>query len=119
MSKMRSIIQIPDGRCYLCELLGDYSEKCTEEHHAIGGTANRKISERTGLKVYLCPEHHRIGKNAVHNNHVIAAFIQDKAQSAYESYYQTDDFVLKFGKNYHIDEKERLHAIRILRGEEL
>lgn len=116
---MISIMQIPDGRCYLCEILGDYSEKVTEEHHCIFGVANRKLSERTGLKVYLCPEHHRTGKTAVHNNHVVAAYLQDRAQVCYEDYYKADDFVLKFGRNYKLTEEERLHAIRVIRGIEL
>lgn len=44
-----------DGQCYLCRILhGDYSIKpVREEHHVIGGTANRRLSEKYGLKVYL------------------------------------------------------------------
>ena len=47
--------------CYLCrkdaEALG-YSGELTSEgldkHHVIYGTADRKLSEKTGLWVYLC-----------------------------------------------------------------
>ena len=113
---MKSIMQIPDGRCYLCEMLGDYSEKRTEVHHCIFGTSGRKLSERYGLKVYLCPEHHRTGKQAVHNNHLVAALLQDKAQAAFDNYFKSYDFFVKFGRNYRISEEERLEAMNELRG---
>ena len=61
-----SIIQRKDGRCYLCMLLNeDNGAKKTQEHHIFGGS-NRDHSEETGLKVYLCLEHHTAGKLAVH-----------------------------------------------------
>lgn len=51
-----------EGTCYLCKrLCGDYYRKTTQEHHAIFGTAGRRLSERYGLKVYLCMEHHTTG----------------------------------------------------------
>lgn len=51
------------GECYLCNLLLgiDTPAACREEHHVMHGTANRKLSEHYGLKVYLCPYHHRNG----------------------------------------------------------
>lgn len=52
-----------DG-CYICGY-GGY----TEEHHIFGGTANRSRSERYGLKVQLCVEHHR-GTNGAHGKMV-------------------------------------------------
>ena len=39
--------------CYFCEsVIG------LEEHHIFAGVANRRISEKYGLKVWLCHEHH-------------------------------------------------------------
>lgn len=48
-----SIMDVKDGRCYLCELLyGDFSIKYTEEHHCFDGP-RRGAAEAEGLKVYL------------------------------------------------------------------
>ena len=57
---MKSILQ--DKRvCWVCR------NPYVEEHHVFYGTANRALSERYGLKVYLCPAHHR-GAYGVHFN---------------------------------------------------
>ena len=114
---MKSIMQLKDGRCYLCQLLGDYSEKYVEEHHCIFGTSGRKLSEKYGLKVYLCRFHHTAGKLSVHNNHKIAALLQDKAQREYEKHYPETPFILKFGRNYKLTEKEILDGLKELKGE--
>ena len=51
----KSIIQNKDGCCYMCDLLGTRQQGYTiEEHHCFGGP-NRKLSEKYGLKIYLCP----------------------------------------------------------------
>lgn len=65
-----SIIQDKKERtCYLCMLMDDdYRQKpVLHEHHIFGGR-HRPDSERYGLKVYLCPEHHITGRYAVHNS---------------------------------------------------
>lgn len=91
-----------DGQCYLCRLLhGDYSIKpVCEEHHVIGGAANRKLSEKYGLKVYLDPEHHRTGREAVHKNAETANLLKEEAQRAFEEAYPALNFREIFGKNY-------------------
>lgn len=63
----KSIIQEQSGgECYLCDLfLGiDTPAPIREEHHVMHGTANRRLAEHYGLKVYLCPYHHRSGPQA-------------------------------------------------------
>ncbi len=63
----RSILQDKrGGECYLCNmLLGiDSPAASREEHHIMYGTANRRLAEHYGLKVYLCPYHHRSGPKA-------------------------------------------------------
>lgn len=79
-----------DGTCWLCmKLHGDYSRKSVlQEHHAMGGTANRKKSEEYGLKVYLCPPHHLNGLSpeAVHENIKIRRYVEAAAQEAYQVY---------------------------------
>ena len=87
--KTKSIMQDKEsGQCYLCRLLHkDYAIKRNrEEHHVMGGIANRKLSEKYGLKVYLDPDHHRNGQEAVHK-----AFMRT---------YPELDFREIFGKNY-------------------
>ncbi len=94
-----------DGTCYLCMLLNqDYARRTTQEHHVIFGTANRKLSERYGLKVYLCLQHHEVGPAAVHNNHENALLLQQKAQEAFEKMYSRSQWMLVFGRNYITEE---------------
>lgn len=90
------------GQCYICRLLyGDYTIKpVLEEHHVMGGTANRKLSEKYGLKVYLDPDHHRYGTDAVHKNAKVAEMIHREAQKAFERTYPDLSFREIFGKNY-------------------
>ncbi len=96
-----------DGTCYLCMLLNqDYARRTTQEHHVIFGTAGRRLSERYGLKVYLCLQHHEIGPMAVHNNHKLAALLQSRAQEQFEKTHTHDEWMRIFGRNY-ITEVER------------
>ncbi len=91
-----------DGTCYLCMLLNDDHETRTglQEHHAMPGTANRRLSERYGLKVYLCLQHHTAGGQAVHNNTAHKRLLQKKAQEAFEKKYSHGLWMQKFGTNF-------------------
>lgn len=97
-----------DHTCYLCMMLHqDYTSKFfLEEHHAIYGHGKRNKSEQYGLKIKLCPEHHRTSKEAVHCNHEIALMVQKEAQRAFEQRFPELNFREIFGKNY-ITEEER------------
>ena len=55
---MKSIIQ-DIKQCWVCKTTLNL-----EEHHCLYGI-NRKMSERFGLKVWLCNEHHT-GRMGVH-----------------------------------------------------
>lgn len=97
---MRSIMHDKrDGTCYLCMAAGDYSRQtCLEEHHCIHGTANRRLSERWGLKVYLCPAHHR----HLHDDkdgRIADIYCQIAAERAFREKYPKKDFRAIFGKN--------------------
>lgn len=99
----KSIMQNKDdGQCYLCRLLHrDYSVKTVrEEHHVMGGTANRRLSEKYGLKVYLDPDHHRHGPEAVHKNAEVAYLLHKEAQKAFEERYPELNFREIFGRSY-------------------
>lgn len=109
--KIRSIMQDKEaGQCYLCRLLHrDYSIKpVRQEHHVMGGTANRKLSEKYGLKVWLDPNHHLYGPEAVHKNAEVAEILHKEAQKAFEKAYPDLDFQKIFGKNY-LTENERAY----------
>lgn len=103
---MRSIMQKKDGRCYLCMLLyGDDGTKVTQEHHVIFGTANRKLSERYGLKVYLCIPHHTGSQKAVHRNAEMALLLKIRAQRAFRERFPELNWMEIFGKNYDTEEQ--------------
>lgn len=97
-----SILQEKDGTCYLCMMLhDDYRiRRGLHEHHIFGGTANRRLSEEYGLKVYLCPEHHEHGSEAVHKNAEVAAILHEMGQQVFEREYPDLAFRDIFGKNY-------------------
>lgn len=99
---MKSIMQDKQAHtCYLCMMLhSDYSEKQTQEHHVFFGTANRRLSEKYGLKVYLCLEHHETGRDAVHRNAETALLVKQKGQRAFEKRWPDLDFIKIFGKNF-------------------
>ena len=99
----KSIIQDKRrGECYLCNmLLGiDTPAPIREEHHVMHGTANRKLSEHYGLKVYLCPYHHRNGPQAAHRCRQTDILLKQAAQRAFERKYSPGKWMEVFGKNY-------------------
>lgn len=105
---MKSILHDKKDRtCFLCMLLhDDYSYKeVLQEHHVIFGWANRKLSERHGLKVYLCLQHHEVGKEAIHQNNEINKMVQAYAQRVFEKKWPEKNFREIFGRNYIMDEE--------------
>lgn len=96
------------GECYLCrKLLGiDTPAACREEHHVMHGTANRRLSEHYGLKVYLCPYHHRAGPEAVHRLQQTDQLLKQEAQRIFEQKYSREKWMEVFKKNY-LDSSEQ------------
>lgn len=92
---MDSIIQ-KEKECFVC-----HSQRFLELHHCMHGTANRKIADRLGLVIWLCPYCHR-GKSGVHQNADLDMMIKKIAEQAYLDYYHAniDDWIRQFGKNY-------------------
>lgn len=68
-------------------------------HHIFGGP-NRKWSEKYGLKIWLCPEHHNMSDNGVHFNKALDLQIKQIAQREFEDTYTREEFMRIFGKNY-------------------
>ena len=95
----KSIMQEDRTCCYLCKRNG--SSDPLEEHHIFGG-ANRKLSEKDGLKVCLCGRLcHRNGIGAVHKNKQASDRLKAEAQKAWEERYGTrGQFVKRYGRNY-------------------
>ena len=91
---MKSIIQI-DKECYVCG--NTYG---LELHHCIYGTSNRKLSDKYGLTVWLCAEHHR-GRTGVHQNRDLDLALKKLAQTKFEAVYgENTSFQEVFKKNY-------------------
>ena len=93
---MKSIMQT-EKECYICD-----TTKWLEEHHVFEGTANRKLSEKYGLKIYLCHRHHNEPPNGIHFDKLLRDRIKKQAQIKFMKYYNKteDDFIKIFGKNY-------------------
>lgn len=103
---MRSILHSKEKKtCYLCVMLhGDDREHTVlHEHHCIFGHGRRGLSEKYGLKVYLCLEHHLTGEQAVHRNAETALLLKQEAQKKFMEHFPDLDFREVFGKNYITD----------------
>ena len=62
-------------------------------------TANRKKSEKFGLKVWLCYNCHT-GPNGVHFNPSLDKRLKVMAQEEFEKRYGHEKFMEEFGKNW-------------------
>ena len=89
----KSIMQ-KDRACYFCGRLDGL-----EKHHVFGGVANRPISEKYGLTVYLCHEHHTGTDGAQYDKEKNLLLKQD-AQRAFEMLYSRYLWMELIGKNY-------------------
>jgi hypothetical protein len=92
---MDSIIQ-KEKCCFVCgTTFGLHS------HHIFFGNPNRSLSEKYGLKCYLCVLHHTGSNDAVHKNRDLDLFLKITAQQKYEATYGTrEDFIKTFGRSY-------------------
>lgn len=70
-----------------------------EEHHIFAGVANRKISEKYGLKVFLCKRHHT-GKNGAQYDQDKNLQLKKEAQKKFEALYSHDMWMRLIRKNY-------------------
>ena len=92
MKHLKSLLHEKNGTCYLCMLLdGNYKKHLfIDEHHIFGGP-NRKHSEETGMKVWLCLDHHTMGPLAVHNCPETMRLLHRIGQQEYERTVEDDD----------------------------
>lgn len=93
---MDSILQ-KQKRCLIC-----HTTMNLHCHHVYEGRGVRPISEKYGLKVWLCARHHNMSDEGVHFNpelnRKMKQWAQKKAMAHYE--WSIDDFINIIGKNY-------------------
>lgn len=80
-------------RCWVCGRVTGL-----EKHHVMGGP-NRKWSEKYGLTVWLCREHHT-GTTGVHNDRDLSLQLRQAAQVAFERDHTREEWMRIFGRNY-------------------
>lgn len=97
---MDSIIQEDRTHCFICGM--NTNLEPLDCHHVFGG-ANRKKSERYGLKVYIHHDKcHIFGKESVHRNAEVDKALKQRVQEKAMDHYgwSAQDFIDIFGKNY-------------------
>lgn len=95
--KVQMIVMQGIRECWVCE-----TNQCLESHHIFGG-ANRKTSEKYGLKVWLCHQHHNENipnDPGVHFNKTLMLQLRQEAQARFETVYSRDKFMQEFGRCY-------------------
>lgn len=70
------------------------------KHHIFEGTANRKLSEKYGLWVYLRADWHDMSDYGVHFNKELDLKLKIIAQRRFKEEYPQLDFIKVFGRNY-------------------
>ena len=90
---MRSAMQ-EEQRCYLCGAVVGL-----ERHHVFAGVANRGISERFGLWVWLCHNCHT-GKNGAQYDKAKNLRLKHDAQEAFERFHTRAEWMALIRKNY-------------------
>lgn len=91
---MKSILQ-KEPECIVCRTTYDL-----HEHHVFFGTANRKQSEKYGLKVWLCHRHHNGSDAGVHFNRELDLKLKRFAQAKFEETHTREEFRAIFGKSW-------------------
>ena len=95
MGKAVSVIVKNMDRCYAC------GNPHVHIHHVFFGTANRKLSDKYGYVVPLCPRHHNMSMDGVHFNKTFDNTLKWAAQRHFEANHGTrDEFIKIFGRSY-------------------
>lgn len=81
-------------QCYFCgKTFG------LEKHHVFAGTANRRISDRLGLWVYLCHNCHT-GTDGAQYDPGKNRHLKQEAQKAFERTHTREEWMRLIRKNY-------------------
>lgn len=93
---MKSIIQTGEKVCYVCG-----TTRNIHDHHIFFGNPNRMLSEKYGLKVFLCAYHHNMSGEGVHFNKDLDTYLKRLGQMRFEEVHgNREDFMAIFGRNY-------------------
>ena len=96
-----SIIQLDKTYCFLCGRRNGYGLNALEEHHIFEGNGKRPVSEKYGLKIYLCGATcHREGPKSAHKNKDVKDMLHKLAQRKFEETHSREEFVEALGKSY-------------------
>ena len=91
----KSILQPEEPKqCYVCG-----RQYGLEKHHVFAGVANRRLSERWGLWIFLCDSCHR-SKEGAQYEQKLNLRLKQEAQEAFEKLHGHDLFMDIFKKNY-------------------
>ena len=91
----KSIMQT-EKECFVCG-----TTYGLELHHCIYGTANRKLSDKYGLTIWLCNAHHTQNGSGIHFNKDLDAHVKKLAQERFEAVHEPNTrFIDVFGRNY-------------------
>lgn len=91
---MKDSIMQKEKRCYLCG-----RQFGLERHHVMAGVANRKISDKYGIWVYLCHNCHT-GVDGAQYSREKGDALKREAQEAFEALYSHEKWMDLFRKNY-------------------
>lgn len=96
MARRFSIIP-QEHACYVCG-----QKTNLHQHEAIFGMAHRKLSIQEGLVFYLCPRHHNMSSEGVHQNIELDLKLKRIAQAEWLKQHNNDiDLWMKiFRRNY-------------------
>ena len=70
------------------------------KHHIFEGTANRRLSEKYGMWVWLRTDWHNMSDYGVHFDKALDIRLKIEGQRKFEKRYAHDKFMEVFGKNY-------------------
>lgn len=92
---MDSIIQ-KERCCYVCGSRG-----LLHSHHIYAG-GKRQLSEKYGLKIWLCPTDHNMSDRGIHFNPMLDSQVKAMAQRKAMDHYgwSEEDFIKIFRRNY-------------------
>ena len=93
---MKSILQ-HEKECLVC-----HTTRNLHDHHVFeGGTnGNRKMSEKYGMKIWLCAYHHNMSDEGIHFNKELDLKVKKMAQEVFELSHTREEFREIFGKSY-------------------
>lgn len=91
---MNSVLQ-ENRECFVCKTTYNLNS-----HHVFEGTANRKQSEKYGMKIWLCERHHHMSDAGIHFNKELDLKVKRMAQEVFEQEHSREQFREIFGKSY-------------------